>query len=75
MSKPKGINKTTGQDMRALGSRGGKASRNQAEAGASGGRAAWGKLTKAERSAIMRRRARKAWATRRKNAKAKEAKG
>ena len=76
MSKPKGRNKTTGQDMRALGSRGGKANtrENILAAASAGGRAAWGKLTKAERSEIMRRRAGKAWATRRKNAKAKEAK-
>jgi len=69
MSKPKGRNKRTGQDMTALGSLGGKANtrENVLAAASAGGRAAWGKLTKAERSEIMRRRARKAWATRRKN--------
>jgi len=70
VSKAKGHNDRTGQDMAELGALGGKANtrENILAAAAAGGLAAWGELTKAERSEIMRARAKKAWATRRKNA-------
>jgi hypothetical protein len=77
MSKKKGHNERTGQDMSALGSLGGKANKGTPGARASAAHAAremWAGKSAEERSAICRERARKAWATRRKNA-AKRAKG
>ena len=48
--------------MAEMGKKGGKASKSQSKAGKS----AWEGMSKAERSAVNKERAKKAWATRRK---------
>lgn len=68
----KGTNKRTGQDMRALGAAGGRGNKDKANTRdkcSKAGKAAWANLTAEERSEIMRKRARKMWATRRKGKK------
>ena len=68
MKHKKGHNQLTGQDMTALGAKGGRGNKGKPatiEKCRKAGQAVWVNLSPEERSEINRKRAHKAWVTRR----------